>query len=428
MPTCNMDFVLAGEQCEYKHPDYFTFGRKKKTSMIPAYRDQYNADFSEAKYERFLRDLNREAGYHIDFRIAESPLFVPKDFSEKLFEASSEILSTVTTEKYFQQSAAAIPPHLNVPNESKRPSTIALDFAVCKNEEGELLPQLIELQAFPSLFCYQDWLAGKYREHFTVPDAVNHLFSGLDRASYVALLKKWIVAGENPENVVLLEIEPEKQKTRVDFELTKKYVGIDYVCISKVIREGKKLFYERGGKKIPIKRIYNRVIFDELVRRKDLQCQFHLTEQVDVQWVIHPNWFFRISKFSLPFLKSRYVPESSFLNEVKEIPTQLDQYVLKPLFSFSGAGVKYDVTKDDIHKVEDRSTYLLQKKVNYEPVLRAPDGKVKAEIRLLFLWLNDLDKPKLVINLVRLSRGKMIGVDYNKNKTWVGGSVGFFEK
>jgi hypothetical protein len=110
---------------------------------------------------------------------------------------------------------------LNVPNESKRPSTIALDFAVCKNEEGELLPQLIELQAFPSLFCYQDWLAGKYREHFTVPDTVNHLFSGLDHTSYVALLKKWIVAGENPENVVLLEIEPEKQKTRVDFELTK---------------------------------------------------------------------------------------------------------------------------------------------------------------------------------------------------------------
>lgn len=396
--------------------------------MIPAYRDRYNADFSEEKYQKFLSDLNQEAGYQIDFRIAESPLFIPKDFSEKLFEACSEILSTVTTEEYYQQSAAAVPSQLNVPNEPKRPSTIALDFAVCKNEEGELLPLLIELQAFPSLFCYQHWLAGKFREYFSIPESVNHLFSGLNHESYVALLKKWIVGGENPENVVLLEIEPEKQKTRVDFELTKKFIGINYVCISKVIREGMNLFYEKDGKKIPIKRIYNRVIFDELVRRKDLQCQFHLTEDVEVQWVIHPNWFFRISKFSLPFLKSRYVPESFFLHEVKEIPSSLDQYVLKPLFSFSGAGVMFDVTMDDINNVKDRNIYLLQKKVNYEPVLRAPDGMVKAEIRMLFLWLDDYEKPKPVINLVRLSRGKMIGVDYNKNKTWVGGSVGFFEK
>lgn len=397
--------------------------------MIPAYRDRYNADFTEEKYKSFLEDLNREAGYHIDFRIAESPIFVPRDFRNKLLEAAGEILSTVTAPEYFSRSDAAIPPKLRVPNEHARPTTIAIDLAVCKNEAGELLPQLIEMQAFPSLFCYQHWMAGMYRRHFTVPDEVTHLLSGLTESSYINLLKKWIIADEDPEQVVLMEIEPEKQKTRVDFELTKQYLGIEYVCVSKVIREGEKLFYKKDGKKIPIRRIYNRVIFDEFLKRTDLSCQFHLTEDVNVDWVSHPNWFFRISKFSLPFINSRYVPGTYFLNELKEIPTDLENYVLKPLFSFAGAGVHFDVTKEIVDGIKDRSNYILQRKVNYEPVLRAADeGMVKTEIRLLFLWLGDDKQPKPVISVIRLSRGKMIGVDFNKNKTWVGGSVGFFEE
>lgn len=397
--------------------------------MIPAYRDRYNADFTEEKYKSFLEDLNREAGYHIDFRIAESPIFVPRDFRNKLLEAAGEILSTVTAPEYFSRSDAAIPPKLRVPNEHARPTTIAIDLAVCKNEAGELLPQLIEMQAFPSLFCYQHWMAGMYRRHFTVPDEVTHLLSGLTESSYINLLKKWIIADEDPEQVVLMEIEPEKQKTRVDFELTKQYLGIEYVCVSKVIREGEKLFYKKDGKKIPIRRIYNRVIFDEFLKRTDLSCQFHLTEDVNVEWVSHPNWFFRISKFSLPFINSRYVPGTYFLNELKEIPTDLENYVLKPLFSFAGAGVHFDVTKEIVDGIKDRSNYILQRKVNYEPVLRAADeGMVKTEIRLLFLWLGDDKQPKPVISVIRLSRGKMIGVDFNKNKTWVGGSVGFFEE
>lgn len=397
--------------------------------MIPAYRDRYNADFTEEKYKSFLEDLNREAGYHIDFRIAESPIFVPRDFRNKLLEAAGEILSTVTAPEYFSRSDAAIPPKLRVPNEHARPTTIAIDLAVCKNEAGELLPQLIEMQAFPSLFCYQHWMAGMYRRHFTVPDEVTHLLSGLTESSYINLLKKWIIADEDPEQVVLMEIEPEKQKTRVDFELTKQYLGIEYVCVSKVIREGEKLFYKKDGKKIPIRRIYNRVIFDEFLKRTDLSCQFHLTEDVNVDWVSHPNWFFRISKFSLPFINSRYMPGTYFLNELKEIPTDLENYVLKPLFSFAGAGVHFDVTKEIVDGIKDRSNYILQRKVNYEPVLRAADeGMVKTEIRLLFLWLRDDKQPKPVISVIRLSRGKMIGVDFNKNKTWVGGSVGFFEE
>jgi hypothetical protein len=395
--------------------------------MVPAYRDKYNADFTEEKYKRFLDDLNREAGYHIDFRIAESPIFISKEFEQKLFEAADQILDTVISPDYVRLSEAAIPPKLRVPNEQPRPTTIAIDLAVCRNEAGELLPQLIEMQAFPSLFCYQHWLAGMYRRHFTVPETVTHLFGGQTESQYISTLRKWIIADQDPEQVVLMEIKPEKQKTRVDFELTKQYLGIEYVCVSKVIRDGENLFYKKDGRKIPIRRIYNRVIFDEFIKRSDLDCQFHLTEDVNVEWVSHPNWFFRISKYSLPFLSSRYVPKTYFLHELNEIPSDLENYVLKPLFSFAGAGVHFDVTKEIVDGIGDRNNYILQRKVNYEPVLRAADeGMVKTEVRLLFLWMDGDKKPKPAISVIRLSRGKMIGVDFNKNKTWVGGSVGFF--
>ncbi len=395
--------------------------------MVPHYREQYNAQFTPEKYKRFLDNLNEEAGYHIEFRIAETPIFVPRSFENQLIAGGEEILRTVTSPAYYRMADRAIPPQLYVPNEEPRPQTIAIDFAICSNEAGELLPQLIEAQAFPSLFAYQHWLAGKFREHFWVPENMSHLFNGLNDETYVQRIRQWIVANENPENVVLLEIEPEKQKTRVDFELTRKMLGIDYVCISKVIREGRKLFYEKNGRKIPIHRIYNRVIFDEFVKRKDLSCQFNLTEEVDVSWTVHPNWFFRISKFSMPFIDSKYVPKTQFLDEVKVIPDDLENYVLKPLFSFSGHGVIYDVTREDIEAIADRQHYILQRKVQYAPVIESPTGKVKAEIRLLYIWLPDEPKPLLTINLVRLSKGKMIGVDYNKDLDWVGGSVGFYE-
>src|SRR5258706_16276331 len=110
--------------------------------MIPALRDKYNADFTEAKYHRFLEDMDKEAGYHIDFRIAETPLFVPKEFSAKVFAATDQILSQVLGVNYLRQSDKAIPSKLRVPNEDKLPTTIAIDLAVCKNDAGELVPQL----------------------------------------------------------------------------------------------------------------------------------------------------------------------------------------------------------------------------------------------------------------------------------------------
>jgi hypothetical protein len=238
-----------------------------------------------------------------------------------------------------------------------------------------------------------------------------------------------LLNGHDPEKVILLEIDPMKQNTAIDFIITEKITGISSVHIGDIQREGRKLFYRKDGRKIPIQRIYNRVIFDELLKRTDLKLDFNLTEDVDVEWAGHPNWFFRISKYTMPMIKSRHIPECRFLNEYNSFPDDLENYVLKPLFSFSGSGVIFHLQKSDLESIpeNEKENFLLQRKIQYEPIIQAPDGNVKVEIRLLFLWEENQPRPTLVTNLARLSRGEMIGVKFNKDKTWVGGSVCFFE-
>ena len=314
-----------------------------------------------------------------------------------------------------------------MPNENDHPHLLAIDFAIAEDASGFYTPQLIELQGFASLYSYQEWLAEMYQKHFTLPAGFSNKFNGYTHQSYLERLKKIILGKHKKQNVVLLELDPWKQKTQIDFYCTQKYIGIPVVNLTEVIREGRNLFYLADGEKTPIHRIYNRVIFDELLQRKDLKLQFNMTEDVDVEWVAHPNWFFRISKYTMPFLKSKYVPETFFVKDLEVFPKDLENWVLKPLFSFSGQGVIFDVTQKDIDGITDPSNYILQRKVNYAPAVKSPTGNVKCEIRLLYLWNDGEAKPELIINLGRMSKGKMIGVRYNQDLDWVGATCYFLE-
>jgi len=396
--------------------------------MIHAIRQKYNAAFSDEKYAAFLADLNRSYHHQIPFRVAESPVFVDRAFKQKLVKASAEIIDFLVRPDFKSQTEAAIPATMRVPNETDHTLFLALDFAVVRDEHDVLQPRLIEMQGFPSLFAWQDFLAARYREKFYCPEGFSSHF-GLSRDAYQMMLNNVLLNGHAPENVVLLEIDPLKQNTAIDFIITQALTGIAPVHLGHVRRRGRTLYYLREGKEVPIHRIYNRVIFDELLQRRDLLLDFNLTDDVDVEWAGHPNWFFRISKYTMPLIKSEYIPECRFLSDYQTWPTDLENFVLKPLFSFSGSGVIFNVTTSDLESIrqETRGQYLLQRKVKYEPVVQAPDGLVKTEIRLLFLWQEGHARPTLVTNLARLSRGEMIGVKFNKDKTWVGGSVCFFE-
>ncbi|MCK6616050.1 MAG: hypothetical protein L6Q51_00230 [Cyclobacteriaceae bacterium] len=397
--------------------------------MIKALREQYNKFFSEEKYIAFVQSLDRHFNFPIKFRVAETPVFVDRALKQKLLQAAESIVDFIVRPDFKKLTERAIPENLQVPNEDNHMLFLALDFALVKDADGQLQPRLIEMQGFPSLFGWQDFLSEQYRKHFPVPDTVQSHF-GLNRKEYQSFLTSILLNGHDPNEVILLEIDPLQQNTAIDFVITKHLTGIEPVHIGNLRRSGAKLFYKKNGREIQVKRIYNRVIFDELIARKDLTLQFNLTEEVDVEWAGHPNWFFRISKFTMPFIKSEFIPECCFLNDYKIFPEDLENYVLKPLFSFSGSGIIFHVTQSDLECIpeHERKNYLIQRKVVYEPVIQAPDGLVKTEIRMLYIWGPGKARPTPVTNLARLSRGEMIGVKFNKNKTWVGGSVCFFEQ
>ncbi len=396
--------------------------------MIDKYRKLFNQQFSAQKYAAFQQDIADDFDYVPTFRIAESPFFISEELKKQLIEGSEQVIAFITQPNFKEQTERALALNTRVPNEDEHTTFLAIDFGICE-EEGKVIPKLIEVQGFPSLFNFQQVLFGKFKKQYPFLADLTPYISGISESEYARIIEEAICNGHAKENVILLEIEPEKQNTKIDFYYCRRELGVPIVCVTELVKKGKQLFYtDVSGREILVKRIYNRVIFDELELRKDLKLNFSFSDELDVEWAGHPNWFFRISKYILPMLKGPYFIETTLLSELNEIPSDLENYVLKPLFSFSGSGVIFHVTKEDIEAVQEKDLYILQKKVNYIPILQAPDGKVKVEVRVLCVWQKDAAAPTLLCNLVRLSRGEMIGVKFNKDKDWVGGSLGLFEK
>ncbi|MBD1394173.1 hypothetical protein [Mucilaginibacter glaciei] len=398
--------------------------------MNPLARKTHNETFSAEKYADFLVDLNTGLKDPIEFRIAETPVYLTDDFRDKLIKAGNEIVATILKPGFKELTERAIPDQWRVANENDHSHFIALDFGVCKDDAGNVVPKLIEMQGFPSLYGFQVHLAENYRHTFNIHGNQTIFFNGLSKSGYLDLLKKTIIGPYQPDEVVLMDVDAPHQKTAVDFYITEGYIGTPVVSLADLIQQGDQLFYKIAtGELKRIRRIYNRLIFDEIESDPEIfEKVVDIRQPLDVEWIAHPNWFYRISKFTMPFLNGEYIPKTQFLHELTEVPEDLQNYVLKPLFSFAGQGVIIDIMDGDIEKIKDPENWILQEKVNYEPVLQAPDGGVKVEIRLLYLWPDGDAEPTLAINLARLSRGKMIGVRYNKNFDWVGGAVAFMHK
>src|SRR6476469_8600928 len=396
--------------------------------MHPALRARFNSDFSPEKYAGLLRCVNETEKWPADFRISETPIFLTREFCDEVVGAANEIVAKTRTAEFALHAATAIPSGLEVQNETAHPNFLVVDFGIC-TVGNRLVPRLIELQAFPSLFGFQLLLLACMRKAFpAIPRNWTSSFGGIKDEAYLGLLRRTIIAESDPENVVLLDIEPEKQKTRVDFAATERLLGIRAVCVTKIKKRDRKLFYDRDGREVRIERIYNRVIFDELSQRTDLNLQFRLQDDLDVTWVGHPNWYFRISKHSLPFLKTEHTSPTFFVDEFPS-DEKVGDFVLKPLYSFAGHGVDMGPTREKLAELQNPHEWILQRKVEYASFVPTIDGhKSKAEIRMMFVWPDEDRDPTLVNNLVRMSQGKMMGVDFNVDKTWVGASIALHEE
>jgi hypothetical protein len=392
----------------------------------PNFRADFNADFTPEKYAALVRCVNETEKWPADFRISETPIFLTREFTDEVTRAANELVAITRTPEFAKHAASAIPEGFEVPNESAHPNFHVVDFAICA-EGQRLVPRLIELQAFPSLFGFQLLLLHCIRNAYPViPRNWTSSFGGIKDEAYLDLLRRTIIADSPPESVILLEIDPEKQKTRVDFAATERLLGVRPVCVTKVKKHSRQLFYDLDEREVRIERIYNRVIFDELNQRPDLKLAFRFQDDLDVTWVGHPNWYFRISKHSLPFLKTEHTSPAFLADEFPD--ENIDKYILKPLYSFAGHGVDMEPTREKIAALENPHEWILQKKIEYAPFVPTVDGqKSKAEIRMMFVWPDEDPDPTLVNNVVRMSQGKMMGVDFNFDKTWVGANIALHE-
>jgi hypothetical protein len=398
--------------------------------MLQPYRDQFNANFTPAKYEDLLGRLNKFTRTSIEFRVAETPCFFLPSILKELADCGAELThQLLDNPAYREASNQTIPVVYNVPNENPQPNFMTVDFGLVRNPDGTLSPKLVELQAFPSIFGYQDLLATQYIETYDLDPSLQRHLGGLTEQTYWQLVHKVIVGDHDPENVVLLEIDPDHQKTLPDFHVYEDKLNIATVDIAKLHKQGNRLFYQRAGREIPIHRIYNRAIVDEL-ERKNIPLPFDYRDELDVEWAGHPNWYFRISKFSLPYLNHPSVPKAVFLDDwfarrnTEGLPHQREHLLLKPLYSFAGKGIQFAPTDEDLNAIPiaDRHLYLLQERVNFQPVIQTPYGPTQAEIRIMYLW-PDGGALQPAMALVRLGRGLMMGVDHNRDQLWVGGSA-----
>ena len=404
--------------------------------MIASIRQKFNATFTEQSHQNYLAALNTPFPGALDFSVAETPIFINKYFTEKVLATGDYVNQVIQSDQFNSITEPSLKNIPVFPNETALPKCIVMDFAIAINEQNELVPALIELQGFPSLFAYEILQDECIRKTYAIPEGYSPYLNGYNKEKYLAHLET-ILKGDtfndplknSNKHTVLLEILPHQQKTRIDFYCTEKYLNIPTVCITELFIEEHHLYYERAGNKIKIDRIYNRIVLDELKNQtKEIQEKGALLQNnLEIEWVTHPHHFFRISKFLLPFLKHLYIPKTQFVDQLTEAPTTLEKYILKPLFSFAGQGVIIDISAADIENIKDPSGWILQEKVNYAHCIETPTGPAKAELRLFYFWDEDKQQYIATMNLARLSKGKMIGVNYNKNATWVGGSLAYFE-
>jgi hypothetical protein len=417
--------------------------------LLPDLRRQFNEEFTPERYAALLRLMEERCGARVEYRIAETPVFLPSNLLEEMAAAGMELTRRLLENpEYLAAARKAIPAGYDVAGETAHPHFLTADFALVRNGAGQLVPRLVEIQAFPSVYGYQDVLSSAYRDAFDLPGGLGTFLSGLNEESYWSLMARTVLGGHDPENVVLTELDPMNQKTLPDFMVTARRLGIAVVDIRGLEAVGNRLHYRNGsGQLVPIHRIYNRAIADELMAR-DVQLPFDLAHAWDVEWAGHPNWYFLISKFSIPWLSGldAVVPPAVFVDDFLEgagrseleaagvgLPkaagaeTVYAELLLKPLFSFAGKGIQFDPTQAQLEAIPvgKRGEFLLQQRMRFEHTIETPHGLTQAEIRILYLW-PDGGSLTPAISLVRLGRGKMMGVDHNRNQEWVGASAAFF--
>ena len=420
--------------------------------MIPELRREFNGRYRPEHYAALKAGLAARCGVPIEFRVAETPVFVEQELLEEMAREGAELTQQLMANaEYLAAARAAIPAGFDVAKQTAHPHFLTADFALVRDRRGAMAPRLVEIQAFPSVFGFQAELCRAHREVYELSPELDVFLSGLNEASYWQLLRRTVLGEHDTKHVVLTEIDPLSQKTLPDFRVTARELGIAVVDIAGLVPVGNRLHYrDEAGTLVAIKRIYNRAIADELISKR-VKLPFDLAKPWDVEWAGHPNWYFLISKFSIPWLcrerRNEVVPPAVFVSEFLDgkgyeelkaagvpLPARgqdavYEELLLKPLFGFAGKGIQFEPKQGDLEAIpkERRGEFLLQRRMRFEPTIETPHGMTQAEFRILYLWPEG-GKLMPALSLVRLGRGKMMGVDHNKDQEWVGASAAFLAR
>ncbi len=394
--------------------------------MIRVHRERFNRAFTPERYQAYVDALERRTGGLIEFHLSETPCFFARDLMDRLVAAAEDLVRQLLDNATYRAAAdAVVPERYRVAGGEPLPTCVAVDFGLLETPIG-IEGRLVELQAFPSLYGFQPEMAATCMEAYALDNRLTPFLAGRDDAAYTALMHEALVGPHDPREVVLMDLAPAHQKTRPDFVATERRWGIRAIDPAEVVRDGRRLFYRREGALTRIARVYNRIIPDEL-EHKGVTLPFDYRDDLDLEWIGGPDWFFRISKFSIPWLKHPWVPETHYLSDAAERPADRDEWLLKPLFSFAGSGIVFAPTDEQMAAIPAaaRRQYILQRRVHFTPVIDTPHGATQAEIRLMFVRCHDAYQP--VLPLVRMGRGRMMGVDYNKGLAWVGAAAGLID-
>ncbi|MBE7181386.1 MAG: hypothetical protein INR71_09305, partial [Terriglobus roseus] len=210
--------------------------------MIRKLREAFNHSYTDGAYRSLLADLNQISRAELTIRIAETPVLLPAPMLRQMIDAGAAMThQLVGNAAYLQQAAATIPEAFRVRNQDAHPHFMTVDFGLVHTGDGPwqgdldtLEPRLVELQAFPSVFGLQSVLGDLYCKHFQLPGDIARYPEGLDDITYWQKLRETIVANHAPENVILLEVTPEQQKTLPDFHIHQDHLGIRAVDIAQV--------------------------------------------------------------------------------------------------------------------------------------------------------------------------------------------------
>jgi hypothetical protein len=393
--------------------------------MLDRWRNRFNADYQPQRFAALQADLESDLGGEIPFRIAEAPVFLPWSLVRQMDDASRRMIARLLADPRLPGAVAArVPPGAHVPGLDAHPHFLSFDFALARGAEGAVEPRLTEVQGFPSLFAFQAELSRRFLHAYRLE--ADYLPPGLDAARFEAALRETVLGGRPPEEVALVDVYPDRQGTWPDFELTQRLLpGLAVVHAGDLHRRGQALFRVEGGRPRPVRRIFNRLVWEEYLAHRD-EIPVSLHDDLDVEWAGHPGWFYRISKLALPLLDDPLTPRAWFLDEAAGV--DLRSTVLKPLFSFSGKGVVLDPTEADVAAIPEaeRGRYLLQERFEYAEAVRDPwGGRVRCELRLLYVWTGR--EPELLILLPRLSRGRLMGCAFNTTEPWTGHGVAFVD-